>query len=237
MKPRFAHPWNLSTPEAVKIQERLRQEVSLEGSLKGDSFLVAGLDVATNGHRFHSAAGEILYAAVVLLDWPSGEMLEEVYASLGARFPYIPGLLSFREIPVLQQALEQLSRIPDLIVCDGQGIAHPRRFGLACHLGVLYDIPSLGIAKSLLCGAVREPDRRRGGHSPIRLGTETVGYAVRTRDNVRPVYVSPGHRLSLQESLRLTLALHGGFRIPRPTRLADQKVKQFKNSQPRSGDG
>jgi deoxyribonuclease V len=119
---------------------------------------------------------------------------------------------------------------PDLVVCDGQGLAHPRRFGLACHIGVLYEKPTLGIAKSLLGGNVREPARRRGSRQPIRWDGEVVGHAVRTRDDVKPVYVSPGHKLDHQEAVRLCLWLDSRYRVPAPTRMADQRVRVFKRA-------
>ena len=191
---------------------------------------MAGLDASTDGRPFRGRTGERLYAAVVVLRWPGGEIVEESYAAARASFPYVPGLLSFREIPLLIEALGRLTARPDLLVCDGQGIAHPRRFGLASHLGVLFDVASLGIAKSLLCGDVADPSPRRGSRRPIRWMGETVGYALRTRDGVRPVFVSPGHRIGLTDAAALALRLDSGFRIPQPTRLADQRVKIFKGT-------
>jgi deoxyribonuclease V len=215
--------------EAKRLQTRLARLVSLEGDLpRRGPLLVAGLDAATDGGRFHSMRGERIYGAVVLLSWPDGRVLETRTASMRAPFPYVPGLLSFREVPVLQACLRALRHRPQLLVCDGQGLAHPRRFGLACHLGVLYDLPALGIAKSLLCGRTRMPGPRRGSRGLILLNGEPVGYTLRTRDGVRPVYVSPGHRLSLQAALRLALWLDSGYRIPQPTRLADQIVRAFR---------
>lgn len=230
MQPRLRHSWDLTPSEARDLQLELQGRVRPRGKLPRGSLLVAGMDAATDGHPFYGRGGERLFAAVCLLRWPEGDLVEERTAACRAAFPYIPGLLSFREIPVLIRCLEKLQREPDLLVCDGQGLAHPRRFGLACHVGVLFEKPTLGIAKSLLGGDVREPARRRGSRRPIRWDGEIVGHAVRTRDGVKPVYVSPGHRLDHDEAVRLTLWLHSRYRIPAPTRLADRSVRLFKRA-------
>jgi deoxyribonuclease V len=142
------------------------------------------------------------------------------------RFPYVPGLLAFREVPLLLEALERLDRRPELLVCDGYGIAHPRRFGLACHLGVLLDLPSFGVAKNEFIGAYAEPGPRRGEWSPISEGAEVLGRAVRTQTEVNPVYVSVGHRIGLTDATDLTVALSTNFRVPEPTRQADIVSRQ-----------
>ncbi len=135
-------------------------------------------------------------------------------------FPYVPGLLSFREVPAVLRALERLTAMPDLIICDAQGRAHPRRFGLASHLGVLLDWPTLGVAKSLLTGRHEEVGATKGSHVPLRAGQETIGAVVRSRDGVNPLYVSVGHRLTLTEAIDITLACTTRYRLPEPTRQA-----------------
>ncbi len=152
--------------------------------------------------------------------------IERVTATLPLTFPYVPSLLSFREVPALLAAFEQLRNAPDLIFCDGQGYAHPRRFGLACHLGVLLDRPSIGVAKSLFIGEHREPARRAGSSTSLvdPKSREPIGAVVRTATGVKPVYVSQGHRISLSRAVELTLAVADGYRIPRPTRDADHFV-------------
>jgi len=155
--------------------------------------------------------------------------VERVSAIEPLRFPYVPGLLSFREIPALLAAFQSLRVSPDLIFCDGQGYAHPRRFGLACHLGLLLDVPAIGVAKSLLIGKCKDPARKAGSTAAL-VDTETgeqIGAAVRTATGVKPVYVSQGHRISLERAIEFTLAVTDGFRIPRPTRDADHFVNKI----------
>jgi deoxyribonuclease V len=144
-------------------------------------------------------------------------------------FPYVPGLLSFREIPVVLDALGKLRHPPDLLLCDGQGYAHPRRFGLACHLGVLTGIPAIGVAKSRLIGEYAEPGSNKGDWSPLMDGGEVIGAVLRTRDNVNPVYVSVGHRIELDAAQRIVLACATRYRLPEPTRLADRLVAHVKS--------
>jgi deoxyribonuclease V len=149
-------------------------------------------------------------------------LIEHAIARRPTTFPYIPGLLSFREIPVLLDAIEALGRRPDLLICDGQGIAHPRRFGLACHLGVLTDLPAIGVAKSRLTGKHEVVPDRKGAWVPLRDGDDVIGAVLRTRRGVRPVYVSPGHKVSLESAIRLTLDCITRFRLPETTRWADR---------------
>ena len=189
MLARTLHPWRVSYLQAIDIQDTLRQR------------LVAGADVAYS-RRTHR-----VYAAVVVVAFPSLETVETVGIARRATFPYIPGLLSFREIPPLLKAFERLARVPDVLVFDGQGLAHPRRCGLACHAGLLLDMPSLGCAKTRLVGEHRTVSTRRGAFSPLMLGGARVGAAVRTRTGVRPVFVSPGHRADVGSSVDLVLSL------------------------------
>ncbi len=157
------------------------------------------------------------------------QVVEQRLARKPLRFPYIPGLLSFREAPALLAVLRKLRRDPDVLMLDGQGFAHPRRLGLACHIGVLADRPALGCAKSRLVGQFKMPGPSRGDASPLEHGGACVGTVLRTRDRVKPVFVSIGHRLSLEDAVAITLACCAGFRLPEPTRLADQLVTRERN--------
>jgi deoxyribonuclease V len=212
---RKLHPWRVSYDEAVAIQETLRPRLRLT-PLPGRIRLVAGTDVA------YSRPTHRMYAAVVVLALPSLEVVETAEAASRARFPYIPGLFTFRELPPLLGAFRRLRRRPDAILFDGQGLAHPRRFGLACHGGLLLDIPSVGCAKSRLIGEHGVVGRARGDRSELTSGGQVVGAALRTRDGVKPVYVSPGHRADLASSIDLVLATTRRYRIPEPVRLAHQ---------------
>lgn len=198
---------------ARAIQEELRGAV-LEREPRGAVRLVAGADVSFDRRS------PWLHAAVVVLGLPDLELLEVATATREASFPYVPGYLSFREIPVLLDAFAKLRSVPDLVVCDGHGRAHPRRFGIASHLGVLLDRPTLGCAKSRLVGEVREPGPRRGAHVRLRHEGETIGEVVRTREGTRPVYVSVGHRVTLPWARRMVLRLAPRFRLPEPVRAA-----------------
>ncbi len=216
MEFRDLHPWDLSYAEAVGVQRRLAPLVVRDGDLREDDVrLVAGVDVAID-RRERAGVG-----AIVVLSYPALDVVETVVAEAPLTFPYVPGLLSFRELPVLREALRRLRLAPDLVVVDGQGYAHPRRFGLACHLGLLLDVPAIGCAKSRLCGVEEEPGRQRGSVAALTDGGEVIGSLVRTQDGVRPVYVSAGHRLSLAACEAWTLRLARRYRLPEPTRLAD----------------
>lgn len=179
---------------------------------------VAGVDVAYG-------RGNPVKAAAVLLAFDGLEVLETATATMEARFPYVPGYLSFREIPAVLSVLERLTVSPDLILCDGQGIAHPRRFGLACHLGVLSGLPTIGVAKSRLVGEHGEPGGERGDWVPLKDKGESIGAVLRTRTGVKPVYVSIGHRVGLETAIRLVLACTTRFRLPETTRAADRLSK------------
>ncbi len=209
-----------TVPEARAIQERLRSRVVATGGPRRVS-LVAGADLA------YRADGSRAWAAVVLVRLPDGAVVETAMASARPRFPYVPGYLSFREGPLLLEAFGRLRRRPDLCVFDGQGIAHPRGFGLASHMGVLLDLPSIGCAKSRLVGEHDEPGPRRGDWAPLRLGGRTVGRVLRTRDGVKPIYVSPGHRIGLARAVRWVLAV-SRLRVPEPIRLAEQIVNDLR---------
>jgi deoxyribonuclease V len=209
------HSWNVSPSEARAIQEDLRGRVITQDDF-GDIRQVAGTDVA------FEEQGRVTRGAVALLEYPGLELIEHAIARRPTSFPYIPGLLSFREIPVLLDAIEALGRRPNLVICDGQGIAHPRRFGLACHLGVLTGLPAIGVAKSRLTGKHEVVPDRKGAWVPLRDGEDVIGAVLRTRRGVRPVYVSPGHKVSLESAIRLTLDCVTRFRLPETTRWADR---------------
>ena len=213
MKIYSPHAWNVTPEEARAIQERLRSHVVTTGD-PSDVHLVAGVDISVGG------AGRPALAAVVVLDYPGLQPVEQSVAEAEVRFPYVPGLLSFREIPVLTPALERLRSQPDLVVVDGQGYAHPRRFGLASHLGLLLGVPTIGCAKSRLIGRFEEPTAEAGASSPLREGGEQVGAVVRTRTGVKPLFISAGHMISVEAAVRWVLRLTRGVRIPEPTRLA-----------------
>jgi deoxyribonuclease V len=184
--------------------------------------LVAGLDAA------FTRDGKRCIGGVVLWDVESREVVEEHVATRPLRFPYVPGLLSFREAPALLAALRKLRRTPDALMCDGHGLAHPRRFGIACHVGVLVDRPAVGCGKSRLVGEHREPALRRGSRTRLTHRGETIGSVLRTREGVKPIYVSIGHRIDQATAERLTLACAIGYRLPEPTRLADRLVARAK---------
>jgi deoxyribonuclease V len=202
----------------MDLQRRLAPAVDRTDRF-GTISTVAGVDVAYGQRRTMARAA----VAVIAVDGLA--LVETRTATLPVTFPYVPGLLSFREAPAALAALAALSRPPDLILADGQGIAHPRRFGIACHLGVLLDRPSIGVAKSRLIGEHAEPGPAPGDWVPLVDGDAVIGAAVRTRRRCRPLYVSIGHRVSLATAVGLVLALSRGFRLPEPCRLADRLSK------------
>lgn len=219
------HPWDVEPAEARAIQVRLAGEVILEDAVALDKIrTVAGID---NGYT-KGAGGTVGHAAVVLLSFPELEPIETAVASRPVTFPYVPGLLSFREAPVVLAACAELRGEPDAILCDGQGYAHPRRFGLACHLGLVLDRPSVGCAKSRLVGAFEEPARVFGAQTTLVDKGEVVGAAVRTRPRHAPLFVSPGHKLSVETATAVALACcrDGGF-MPVPTKLAHEAVTRL----------
>jgi deoxyribonuclease V len=195
-----------------QVQARLRERVNLI-PLPAPPELVAAVDV-------HFIGRDLGLAAVVLYRNADGQIVEQHHATGSIPVPYIPGYLSFREMPLCRAALERLGHTPDVILVDGQGIAHPRRFGLACHLGVEVDLPTIGVAKSRLFGRVGEPGPRKGDRAPILDDEEEIGAVVRTRDGTRPLFVSPGHRVTIGESVELVLALCARYRLPEPSRMA-----------------
>ncbi len=207
------HAWNVTPKQAVQIQQRLRTKVVASGRVRPTC--VAGADLA-----FLPKTDRVI-ACVVLLAYPRMEILDTVVRVDRTSFPYVAGLLSFREAPPLLRAFRQLRQVPDLIFTDGHGLSHPRAAGIACHIGVLLDIPVIGCAKSILYGRFEEPGKQFGAVSYLYDRRQAIiGAAVRTRAAVRPVFVSVGHRIGLARAIRLTLRCTKGFRIPEPTRQA-----------------
>ncbi len=213
MRLQHTHPWDVTPREAIAIQQQLRQLVRLE-DCPGEVCRVAGVDVGFEQRN------TIARAAVAVLGFPDLELREYAVARQPTRFPYVPGLLSFREVPVVLDALDKLEQLPDLLLCDGQGIAHPRRFGIASHLGVLTGIPSIGVAKSRLVGRHDEVPDDRGIWVPLHDKDEVIGAVLRSRTGVRPLYISPGYCVTLDTALRYVMACLTRFRLPETTRWA-----------------
>jgi deoxyribonuclease V len=206
------HEWNVSVNQALEIQRNLADKVSRTGI--ASPHLIAGLDVSVN--RLKEAT-----AAAVVLSYPELNVLETATAKGKADFPYIPGLLSFREVPLTLTVCEKLSRAPDLVMVDGQGIAHPRRMGLASHLGLFLDTPTIGCAKSHLYGDFNEPGAPSGSYSHITdENKDIIGAVLRTKDGVKPLFVSVGHKIDLSSSIFWVLQCCRGYRLPEPARLA-----------------
>ncbi|MFC1921204.1 deoxyribonuclease V [Chloroflexota bacterium] len=215
MKVKSLHSWQLSTSQAKEIQRRLAKQVLMKSEDLSPRY-IAGVDISTS--RVQGTAS----GAVVVLKYPEMTIIETQVARSKLDFPYIPGFLSFRELPLTIAAFEMLNITPDLVMVDGQGIAHPRRLGLASHLGLFLDIPTIGCAKSLLCGSHREPGTEPGSYAEVLDKDETIGAALRTKRGEKPVYVSIGHRIDLQTAIHRVMESCRGYRLPEPTRLAHQ---------------
>lgn len=209
------HAWTLTPAEAIALQKELRHRVSLQ-PLTATVRRLAAVDMG------FADGGATARAAAVLFSWPELALIDSQLAYAPTPFPYIPGLLSFRELPVVLQALEQLPERPDLVLCDGQGIAHPRRLGIASHLGVVTDLPTIGVGKSRLTGRYEDPGPEPGDWSPLTDRGERIGSVLRTRRGVKPLFISPGHRVSHEQAIEWVLATLGRFRLPEPIRLADR---------------
>ncbi len=208
--------WPTTVAEAEEIQRRLRPRVRLDSTVTAPPRMVAGLDVAYHPHT------DQVVGVVAVLDAASLDVVETAIATSRVAFDYVPGLLAFRELPPLVDALRQLTRTPDVLICDGYGIAHPRRFGLACHLGVLTDLPTIGVAKTPFTTAYTEPGPVRGDHADLTDHAETLGRVLRSQTNVKPIFVSVGHRIALDQASDLVLRLCRSYRLPETTRIADQ---------------
>ena len=220
MRVRTLHSWDVSPQEAMAIQLRLRSQLRLYGT--GPFATIAGVDVA------YDKSSKLMFAGVVVMSDDGRDLLETATATASADFPYIPGLLSFREIPAVIKAWNRLKTMPDCLICDGHGLAHPRRFGLACHLGLLLDRPSIGCAKSRLVGTYQEPRKRRGSVAPLLDQGEQIGVVVRTKDGVTPVFVSQGDRIGLDAAVQTVLATCRGYRLPEPQRRAHLLVTKMR---------
>jgi deoxyribonuclease V len=219
MKFRRLHDWDLSEPEAVALQRELAAQVDVSEPL-GRCDLIAGADVSYN--RF----SDIMYAGVVVWRASDNTVVDRVSAVKETHFPYIPGLLSFREAPALLDTFAKLETVPDVVMLDGQGIAHPRRLGIGAHIGLWLQIPTVGCAKSKLYGRYEEPAPEAGSTSPLYAGKQVIGEVVRTKDRVSPVFVSPGNKIDLAGSVRAVLAGVRKHRLPEPTRLAHLYVNE-----------
>ncbi len=213
MKGRNLHSWQVSVAEAKEIQQVLAAQVVRRSELETPN-LIAGVDISGVDSR------GMARGAVVVLRFPELVLVEQSVATLDISFPYVPGLLSFRETPLILAACERLTVTPDLFIADAQGIAHPRRLGLASHLGLLLDVPIIGCAKSILCGRHGDLGEEPGTYAPLLDGEEVIGAALRTKRGVNPVYVSIGHRVDLEAAVHWVIACLRGYRLPEPTRLA-----------------
>ncbi|MCA1613463.1 MAG: deoxyribonuclease V [Acidobacteria bacterium] len=221
------HDWNLTPREAVELQKSLRGRVRIAPLGRRRIETVAGADISFN--KFEPT----VYAGIVVLRLPTLEVVEEVGVVSETAFPYVPGLLSFRESPSVLEAWGRLKTEPDAVMFDGQGIAHPRRVGIASHVGLIVNRPTLGCAKSVLVGKYEEPEPERGSWTPLvdPKNGETVGAALRTKTRVSPVYVSPGHLIDLEDAVDLTLRCDGGYRQPEPTRRAHLLVNALRRGE------
>ena len=221
MGPGLRHDWDLTPTQAIKLQRDLAGAVRIE-PLRKTPRTIVGADCAL------LSDGRKIAAAAVLCDAQTLEVIEQSYCVQPCVFPYVPGLLSFHEAPAVIEAVRRLGGDCDLLMCDGQGLAHPRGLGLACHVALWLDVPTIGVAKSRLCGEHRPPGPRRRCRTQLRLADDLVGAVVRTRTDVKCLYVSVGHRVTLDEAVRWTLRCARGVRLPEPTRRADQLVAKLK---------
>jgi deoxyribonuclease V len=219
-----AHGWDLTLAEAREIQNELRERVELRPPPGFEPRTIAGADVSVE--RFATRG----YAGIVTLRAGTLESVEEATSIAELKLPYVPGFLSFRELPALDGAWRKLAAKPDVVIFDGQGFAHPRRFGIACHGGLLWEVPTIGCAKSILVGTHGELGHARGSTAPLVHRGETVGMAVRTRDGVKPVYVSPGHRMDLETAVRIVLSVSPKYREPETTRRSHRLVNEIRRA-------
>lgn len=224
MNPAPLHSWDLDLPAATALQRQLADRVDSTRPLP-PCRLIAGADIS------YDKGSPVLFAAVVVLRADTLEVVENAGVVSQATFSYIPGYLSFREAPAVLQAFERLTHEPDVVMLDGQGIAHPRGLGLACHLGLWLDKPTVGCAKSRLVGQFTEPGRERGSTSPLVYHGREVGRVVRTKTGVQPLFVSPGHLADMDSSVQLVLACDGGYRVPEPTRHAHLHVNALRRGE------
>ncbi|XSG76509.1 deoxyribonuclease V [Herpetosiphon llansteffanensis] len=213
------HSWDLTPEQAIDLQMQLRDQVRIVDDFAQPLQTVAGVDAAFEDD------GATTRAAIVTLNFPALQPIEKTLVRRPTSFPYIPGLLSFREIPAVLAALEQLQDLPDMLLCDGMGIMHPRRFGIAAHLGILTDLPTIGVGKSYLCGKHAPVPDEQGAWVPVFDAGEEIGAVVRTRAGTKPLYISPGHRVSIATAVDVVLRCTTKYRLPETTRYADQLSK------------
>lgn len=215
MKPIINHSWDISIKEAKELQVSLREKLVLKSDfLLNNVSYIAGADVS------YSKISNKCYAAIVVFKYPEMDIIEKSFAIKESSFPYVPGYLSFREAPSLIEAFSQLKTEPDILIFDSQGIAHPRRFGLASHLGVLFDKPSIGCAKNRLIGEYSEPENVKNATSTLKIGSEIIGSVLKTKVNCKPIFISQGHKISLEDAIEIINKSTGKYRIPLPTREA-----------------
>jgi len=217
------HSWNLSPKEAIALQKALAAQVRIE-PLPTRLKIIGAADIS------YSKNSNLLIAVIVSFRWPGLDLLESVHHVCRAAFPYVPGLLSFREVPPLIEAYRKIKQKPDVLLCDGQGIAHPRKFGFAAHLGLYLGIPTVGCAKSRLCGTHDSLPLRKGSSKPLLLNGETIGLAFCSKDGVKPIYISPGHLADIPSSKRLISGCLRRYRIPEPLRLAHIEANRLRTS-------
>lgn len=231
MKIRELHSWDLTYAQARQLQTELAGRIEHTPFDPGKNFVVAGLDCAFTSSGFYKPKLQDdlkVIAVIVVMKIPEFEVIETANAVADVTFPYIPGLLTFREAPACIEAAKKIKSEPDLFIIDGQGIAHPRRIGIAAHLGLVFNRPTIGCAKSRLTGEYSEPAKKRGSYSLLKDGDDVIGAVLRTRDSVKPVYVSVGNKITLDDSIRLTLACTTRYRLPEPSRLSHQLVTDLK---------
>jgi deoxyribonuclease V len=213
LPPFIEHDWSLSPKEAIELQKTLAAQVRIEP-------LPSGLEIIGAADIAYSRRTDLLIAVILSFKWPGLDLIESVHHVCRASFPYVPGLLSFREVPPLLDAFRKIGQKPQVLLCDGQGIAHPRRMGFASHLGLCLGIPTVGCAKSRLCGDHENPVLRKGSSKPLLLGGEEIGLVFCSRDGVKPIYISPGHLSDIPSSKKLISLCLRRYRIPEPLRLA-----------------
>ncbi|MEA1935766.1 MAG: deoxyribonuclease V [Thermodesulfobacteriota bacterium] len=223
MKIKNLHSWDVTYREAINIQQTLREKLILDDKNMPDEIrTIAGADIS------YSRGSNLFFAAVVLLEFPSLEIIEETFFTERVIFPYIPGLLTFREGLPLLKAFEKLRIVPDVAIFDGQGIAHPRGLGLASHMGLFLNMPTIGCAKTRLAGKYDEPGKEVGDYSPLMLDDRIVGAVLRTKKNVKPVFISQGHKIGLQRAIDIVLSSCTGYKLPEPVRKAHLTVNRIR---------
>ncbi len=222
MEINYLHSFDVTYGEAPAIQKSLREKLVLHDDCHLPPKIIAGADIS------YSKNSDLFFAAVILHSYPEMKIIEETYAAQKSDFPYIPGLLTFREGPALLRAFAELRHVPDLVIFDGQGIAHPRGVGLASHMGLFLNIPSIGCAKNRLIGSHREVGNAAGKRTPLYHDNEIIGSVVRTKTGIKPLFISQGHRISLQRSIDLALSCCRGYRLPEPVRNAHLAVNRFR---------